>query len=86
MSSSPSRVEQAEIVLSDSDTTSVLSVSATRVALVVVSAIMVMVDMLESGSGEVRGRVVESLGERARISNLVPAPPFLITLSLTTGE
>lgn len=84
MSSSPSRVEQAEIVLSDSDTTSVLSVSATRVALV--SAIMVMVDMLESGSGEVRGRVVESWGERARISNLVPAPPLLITLSVTTGE
>ena len=89
MSSSPSRVEHAEIVLSDSDTKSVLSVSATNVPpdirlVSVLSANRVTVDIVESGSGDRRGITVASVGDRARISNLV-ATPFCI-LSFTTGE
>ena len=75
MSSSPSSVEQAEMVLSDSEMRSVVSwstnvweVSAMRVALVAV-------EMVERGSGE-RGRTV-SEGERARMSKFL--------LSLTTS-
>ena len=72
MSSSPSSVEQAEMVLSDSEMRSVVSWS-TKVW--EVSAISVTEEMVERGSGE-RGRTV-SEGERARMSKFL--------LSLTTS-
>ena len=68
MSSSPSSVEQAEMVLSDSEMRSVVSWS-TKVW--EVSAISVTEEMVERGSGE-RGSTVASVGESAmaRISTL----------------
>ena len=84
MSSSPSSVEQAEMVLSDSEMRSVVSWS-TKVW--EVSAISVTEEMVERGSGE-RGRTAVSVGERdrARISKFflpVITSPFFI---FSTGE
>ena len=84
MSSSPSSVEQAEMVLSDSEMRSVVSWS-TKVW--EVSAISVTEEMEERGSGE-RGRTVVLVGERegGRISIFflpVITSPFFI---FSTGE
>ena len=87
MSSSPSSVEQAEMVLSDSEMRSVVSWS-TKVW--EVSAISVTEEMVERGSGE-RGRTVASVGERdrARISKFflpVITSPFLMFCTGELGE
>ena len=87
MSSSPSSVEQAEMVLSDSEMRSVVSWSN---KVWEVSAISVTEEMVERGSGE-RGRTAESVGERDRawISKFflpVITSPFLIFCSGELGE
>ena len=87
MSSSPSSVEQAEMVLSDSEMRSVVSLS-TKVW--EVSAISVTEEMVERGSGE-RGRTAVSVGERdrARISKFflpVITSPLVIFCTGELGE
>ena len=64
MSSSPSSVEQAEMVLSDSEMRSVVSWSTSVWEVSAMRVLLVAVEMVERGSGE-RGRTV-SEGESSR--------------------
>ena len=82
MSSSPSSVEQAEMVLSDSEMRSVVSLS-TRVW--EVSAISVTEEMVERGSGE-RGRTVALVGERLVFLPVITSPFFIFSKGEPGGE
>ena len=82
MSSSPSSVEQAEMVLSDSEMRSVVSWS-TKVW--EVSAIRVTEEMVERGSGE-RGRTVALVGERLVFLPVITSPFFIFSKGEPGGE
>ena len=82
MSSSPSSVEQAEMVLSDSEMRSVVSWS-TKVW--EVSAISVTEEMVERGSGE-RGRTGVLVGERLVFLPVITSPFFIFSTGEPGGE